>query len=140
MPLASLVGGLVGGLAILGSDAVLWVMLWASLLASLSSLLMTWGTGAISFRQSLVGWARGGGSMFQALWILVLAGGLGAVCDQGALGTADYLVEVTGRQLPPEWMPAISFVLAAAIALATGSSFSTMALLIPRARCGLPGN
>ncbi len=129
--LASLVGGLVGGLAILGSDAVLWVMLWASLLASLSSLLMTWGTGAISFRQSLVGWARGGGSMFQALWILVLAWGLGAVCDQGALGTADYLVEVTGRQLPPEWMPAISFVLAAAIALATGSSFSTMALLIP---------
>ena len=69
--------------------------------------------------------------MFQALWILVLAWGLGAVCDQGALGTADYLVEVTGRQLPPEWMPAISFVLAAAIALATGSSFSTMALLIP---------
>ena len=131
VPLASLVGGLVGGLAILGSDAVLWVMLWASLLASLSSLLMTWGTGAISFRQSLVGWARGGGSMFQALWILVLAWGLGAVCDQGALGTADYLVEVTGRQLPPEWMPAISFVLAAAIALATGSSFSTMALLIP---------
>ena len=38
VPLASLVGGLVGGLAILGSDAVLWVMLWASLLASLSSL------------------------------------------------------------------------------------------------------
>ena len=131
VPLASLGGGLVGGRAILGSDAVLWVMLWASLLASLSSLLMTWGTGASSFRQSLVGWARGGGSMFQALWILVLAWGLGAVCDQGALGTADYLVEVTGRQLPPEWMPAISFVLAAAIALATGSSFSTMALLIP---------
>ena len=131
VPLVSLVYGLVAGLAILGSNAVFWVMLWASLAASLSSLVMTWSTGALSFRQSVVGWARGGASMFQALWILVLAWGLGAVCDQGALGTADYLVEVTGRKLPPEWMPAISFVLAAAIALATGSSFSTMALLIP---------
>ncbi len=131
VPLAGLIGGLVVGLVILGGDAALWVMLWASLLASFSSLWMTWVTRAISFRQSLVGWGRGGASMFQALWILVLAWGLGAVCDQGALGTADYLVEVTGRKLPPELMPAISFVLAAAIALATGSSFSTMALLIP---------
>ena len=69
--------------------------------------------------------------MFAALWILVLAWGLGAVCGQGALGTADYLVEVSGRRLPAELMPALSFVLAAAIALSTGSSFSTMALLIP---------
>jgi Na+/H+ antiporter NhaC len=131
VPLLGLVGGLVGGLAWLGGDAALGVMLAASVLASLLSVGMTLATRALSPGQTLVGWFRGGASMFGALWILVLAWGLGAVCDQGALGTADYLLELTGSNLPAELMPALSFVLAAAIALATGSSFSTMALLIP---------
>ena len=131
VPMLVLLGGLVGGLAWLGSDQALEVMLGASVLASLASVVMSRGTGALSGRETLVGWFRGGASMFAALWILVLAWGLGAVCGQGALGTADYLVEVSGRRLPVELMPALSFVLAAAIALSTGSSFSTMALLIP---------
>ena len=131
VPLMGLLGGLVGGLAWLGSDGALEVMLGASVLASLASVVMSLATGALSGRETLVGWFRGGASMFAALWILVLAWGLGAVCGQGALGTADYLVEVSGRRLPAELMPALSFVLAAAIALSTGSSFSTMALLIP---------
>jgi len=131
VPLLGLVGGLIGGLAWLGGDAALAVMLAASVLASLLSVVMTLATRALSPGQTLIGWFRGGASMFAALWILVLAWGLGAVCDHGALGTADYLLEVTGANLPAELMPALSFVLAAAIALATGSSFSTMALLIP---------
>ncbi|MBQ18902.1 MAG: sodium:proton antiporter [Planctomycetaceae bacterium] len=131
VPLIVLIGGLIFGLTQYGSEGTLEVMLGASLAASLSSLVMTLATRALSLRQSLAGWCRGGASMLQALWVLVLAWALAAVCNPDNLGTAEFLVETTGRGLPAEWMPALSFVLAAAIALATGSSFSTMALLIP---------
>lgn len=131
VPLAGLIVVLVYGLCVYGGAAALMVMLVASALASLASVLMTLATGAISARQTLIGWYRGGFSMFGALWILVLAWGLGAVCGKDALGTGTYLAELAGPSLPVELMPALSFVLAGGIALATGSSFSTMALLIP---------
>ncbi len=131
VPLLALIVVLVVGLWWWGGDWTFHVMLAASLAASMTSVGMTLATRAITWRETVSGWWRGGASMFQALGILVLAWGLGAVCDREALGTADYLVELTGDGLPSEWMPALSFVLAAAIALATGSSFSTMALLIP---------
>jgi Na+/H+ antiporter NhaC len=131
VPLLGLVVVLVAGLCVLGGDLALEVMLAASVLASLVSVVLTLATGALSFRETLVGWYLGGSSMFAALWILVLAWGLGAVCGREALGTGTYLAELVGQSLPVELMPALSFVLAAGIALATGSSFSTMTLLIP---------
>jgi len=131
VPLLGLIVVLVAGLCIYGGELALEVMLVASLVASLVSVVMTLATRALSFTETLVGWKLGGASMFAALWILVLAWGLGAVCGREALGTGTYLAELTGQSLPVEMMPALSFVLAAGIALATGSSFSTMTLLIP---------
>ncbi len=131
VPLLGLVVVLVAGLCLYGGGLALEVMLGASVLMSLVSVELTLATRALSPRETLKGWYLGGASMFAALWILVLAWGLGAVCGREALGTGTYLAELTGQSLPVEMMPALSFVLAAGIALATGSSFSTMTLLIP---------
>ncbi len=68
-------------------------------------------------------------SMGIALAILYLAWMIGSVC--GALGTADYLMVQLGDVSFPLALPVILFLLSGAIAFATGSSWSTMSILLP---------
>ncbi len=68
-------------------------------------------------------------SMGVALAILFLAWMIGAVC--GALGTAEYLTVLLGDFEFPLFLPVILFLLSGAIAFATGSSWSTMSILLP---------
>ncbi|HVS19067.1 MAG TPA: Na+/H+ antiporter NhaC family protein [Planctomycetota bacterium] len=68
-------------------------------------------------------------SMGVAIAILYLAWMIGAACD--ALGTAPYLTALVGDNLPSELLPAILFGLSAVVAFATGSSWSTMSILLP---------
>jgi len=68
-------------------------------------------------------------AMSIALVILFLAWMIGAACD--AVGTASYLTVLLGDRLEPAALPAILFLLAAVIAFATGSSYSTMGILLP---------
>jgi len=67
--------------------------------------------------------------MMFAKIILVLAWSLSSVTD--VLHTADYLVTVLGDKLNPGFVPTIVFILAAATAFATGSSWGTMGILLP---------
>jgi len=61
--------------------------------------------------------------------ILYLAWMIGLVCAD--LGTATYLTALVGDGLAGENLPMLFFVLAGAVALATGSSWSTMSILLP---------
>jgi Na+/H+ antiporter NhaC len=54
---------------------------------------------------------------------------IGAVC--GALGTAQYLMVMLGDVQFPLALPVILFALSGAIAFSTGSSWSTMSILLP---------
>jgi Na+/H+ antiporter NhaC len=56
---------------------------------------------------------------------------IGAVCAD--LGTADYLVALLADALHPMLLPVLLFVVAGLVAFATGSSWSTMAILLPNA-------
>ncbi|REJ73824.1 MAG: Na+/H+ antiporter NhaC family protein [Acidobacteria bacterium] len=66
---------------------------------------------------------------FIAFVVLILSWALGAVCK--ALGAAGFLLQVTEGALAPQLLPALTFVVAAAIAFATGSSWGTLAILTP---------
>lgn len=68
-------------------------------------------------------------AMSIAIVILYLAWMIGAACD--AIGTASYLTVLLGDALQPAALPALLFLLAAVTALATGSSYSTMGILLP---------
>jgi len=68
-------------------------------------------------------------SMAIALGILYLAWMIGAVCRD--LGTAQYLTVMLGDFEFPLFLPVILFLLSGAIAFATGSSWSTMSILLP---------
>jgi len=64
-----------------------------------------------------------------AIGILLLAWVLGAMTS--AVGTGTYLEALLGDVMNPGLLPAITFLLGAAIAFATGTSFGTMGILIP---------
>ncbi|PSQ87745.1 MAG: sodium:proton antiporter [Bacteroidetes bacterium QH_2_63_10] len=144
IPILVLVGGvLVGlyatGVQVVGADAPLkdiigeadsyTALMWGSLLGVLVAAALSLGQGILDLEQTVEAWYEGLKSMLFAMIILVLAWALSNITD--VLHTADYLVSILGEALPPGAVPAIIFVLAAATAFATGSSWGTMGILIP---------
>ena len=65
--------------------------------------------------------------------ILIMAWGLKEVCDEKMLGTGSFLAAILNGLLSPIWFPALLFVVASLTAFATGTSWGTMAILIPTA-------
>ena len=63
--------------------------------------------------------------------VLVLAWSLKAVCDQ--LSTGDFLGATVEGVVSPLWFPALLFIVASLTSFATGTSWGTMAILIPTA-------
>ena len=72
---------------------------------------------------------RGMRRIFGALVILYLAWGLGTALE--TIGTAHALTNLLTDSVSAWSLPTLTFLVAAAISFATGSSFSTMAILIP---------
>jgi tetracycline resistance efflux pump len=76
------------------------------------------------------GWVEGVKSMMPAVSILILAWMLGALIE--TLGTGEYLAGlIEDSAITPSWLVPIVFLLAAAMAFATGTSWGSFGLLIP---------
>ncbi|WP_402373248.1 Na+/H+ antiporter NhaC family protein [Isoptericola rhizosphaerae] len=76
------------------------------------------------------GWVEGFRAMWPAVSILVLAWMLTGLIDQ--LGTGAYLGGlVEGADISSSWLVPVIFVLAAAMAFSTGTSWGSFALLLP---------
>ncbi|MBT3341861.1 MAG: Na+/H+ antiporter NhaC family protein [Gemmatimonadetes bacterium] len=87
------------------------------------------GVRPISLRLACSTWLGGVTGFHRALVILVLAWAIKEACS--AVGTSDYLVALLGSSLPPIWVPLLVFLLSAAVAFAIGTSWTTMAILLP---------
>ncbi len=107
------------------------VLFLSSFLASAIAVVSVVATRSLNLQHAVEAWMSGAKSMFVPLIILVLAWGVATVCNDEHLNTAGFLVELTQGQLSVRWMPALAFLLAAVVSFSTGSSFSTMGLLIP---------
>ncbi|MBK1833775.1 Na+/H+ antiporter NhaC family protein [Roseibacillus ishigakijimensis] len=70
-------------------------------------------------------------SILPALLVLVLAWTLGSTLS--ALGTGAYLAGLLGENFPLSYLPGATFLLSCLIAFATGTSWGTMALMMPLA-------
>ena len=68
-------------------------------------------------------------SMLQPVLLLVLAWTFGSVISE--LGTGEWVASALGTDFPVHYLPAAIFVIGAAMALVTGSSWGTMGLLMP---------
>ncbi len=104
-------------------------LLWASLSGCLAAIGVSVARRSLGFAAALDAWLAGVKSMVLACIILVLAWSLGSVC--GELHTARFVIGAIGEWLTPGLLPAIVFVVAAAVSFATGTSWGTMAILFP---------
>lgn len=107
------------------------LLLIASFVASSSAFGLAWASRQLKLEDCSRSWTKGIGSMIPAVVILILAWGVSAVCQTDRLDTAGYMIGAIGNSIRPELLPSLAFVSAGAIAVAIGSSFTTMALLIP---------
>ncbi|MFQ5797444.1 MAG: Na+/H+ antiporter NhaC family protein [Bacteroidota bacterium] len=104
-------------------------LLWASLSACLVAVFMSVGERVLTLVQSMDAWFSGIRSMLFAMLILVLAWSIGAVTDESH--TADYLGQILRGAIAPQWLPVLTFVIAALTSFATGTSWGTMAIMMP---------
>ena len=114
---------------VFGNANSIAALCWASLTGVLLALGLPLVQRVFTARQGIAAMVEGFKSVFLALVVLVLAWSIGSVCDD--LQTADFLVHLTSGVLSPHLLPAIIFILSAAVAFATGSSWGTLGILMP---------
>lgn len=150
IPVLVLVIGVLIGLVYTGYDAEIWnngggilsrlsgiignadsyaALLWASLSALVTSVILSRIGSRMSLRTSIDSILLGFKAMLGALIILTLAWALSGVTAD--MHTAGFLTDLLGRDVSPVWIPALAFLLSALVAFSTGSSWSTMAILYP---------
>ncbi|MGI5958574.1 MAG: Na+/H+ antiporter NhaC family protein [Massiliimalia sp.] len=86
----------------------------------------------LTFSEFMSSITEGIRSMVPAFTILILAWTIGGICSQDYLNTGGFVGNlVQSSNFPPELMPFVVFLVAAFLGFATGTSWGTMALLIP---------
>jgi Na+/H+ antiporter NhaC len=116
---------------VVGDGDAFAALLWGSLLAVLVAAALSLGQRILSISETVNAWFAGIKSVLYVLIILTLAWALSAVASE--LGTAEYLAATLGEALPAAVLPALLFIVAAAVAFATGTSWGTMGILTPLA-------
>ncbi len=104
-------------------------LLWGSLAGCVVAVGLAVAERILTLQEAVGGWVSGARAMMIGFVILILAWSLGKVT--GDLGTARYLTLLLRDTLAPEWLPALTFIVAAAISFATGTSWTTMTILMP---------
>ncbi|MDA8016204.1 MAG: Na+/H+ antiporter NhaC family protein [Thermoanaerobaculia bacterium] len=111
-----------------GADSYV-ALLWASLAGALVALVLPLFQRIFRVEEGVSALVAGIKSMLLALLVLTMAWSLSAVCE--GLSTAHYLSGLAQGNLEPHLLPALTFVLAAAVAFATGSSWGTLGIMEP---------
>ncbi|GMG87729.1 Na+/H+ antiporter NhaC family protein [Biformimicrobium ophioploci] len=142
LPLLTLIIGVVVGLGVTGGGGdgktvadilaaadSYKALMWAAIASSLVAVVLSVAQRILTLEQAMNAWFIGVRSMLFAMLILILAWSLAGVTD--ALGTARFLVEQIGSSVAPFLLPTLVFLVAAATAFSTGTSWGTMGILMP---------
>jgi Na+/H+ antiporter NhaC len=123
-------GGFAWLRAVLGSSDSTAAIFYGSLAAFGLAMVMALSQRLLSPREASITATRGLGPLIKdAILILILAWSIGAVCTE--LGTATYLVAAFQGIISGAWLPIILFLASCFVAFATGSSWTTMAIMQP---------
>jgi Na+/H+ antiporter NhaC len=104
-------------------------LLWGSALGCLVAAVLALGQRILTLAETMEAWLAGLKAMLVACVILLLAWSIGAVCED--LQTAGYVVSLISEAVPWVLLPAMVFLIAGGVAFATGTSWGTMAILMP---------
>ena len=104
-------------------------LLWGSMAGCLVAILISIVQRMLTVQECIDAWLGGMKAMMIAMIILTLAWSLGSVTE--AIGTAQYLSLLLSDRVSLQLIPLIVFVTCAAMAFATGTSWGTMAIMLP---------
>ncbi len=104
-------------------------ILWSTMMATLFSFIIHIGIMREGFHAVFEHWLEGCKGMFTICVILILAWSIGDVCME--LKTGQYVSSLFTENFDPGYLPLLTFLIAAAISFATGTSFGTMSILMP---------
>jgi len=105
------------------------VLLAASVAGSIVAIGLAVLQRILSLGEAITTWLRGIPAMALAVSILISAWAIKTVCSD--LGTNTFLVSAIGDAVPVVLFPLMTFLVAAAVAFATGTSWGTMGILLP---------
>lgn len=104
-------------------------LLWGSLAGCMVAILTSIGQRMLTIQECIQAWLGGMKAMMTAMVILILAWSIGLVTQE--IGTAQYLSLLISDRVSVELIPSIVFLTCAAMAFATGTSWGTMAIMLP---------
>lgn len=83
----------------------------------------------LNLKEVFFAFLGGMSGLWGAACVLILAWAIKQVCDD--LGTGTVILALMGDQIPPAFVPVIIFCLSGIIGFSTGTSWGTMALMLP---------
>ncbi|MFO8086365.1 MAG: Na+/H+ antiporter NhaC family protein [Bacteroidales bacterium] len=116
-------------ISILGEAPSVEILIIATLLAILVLILLLQKEKALSSRQTAIGMLKGGKGMVDVSLVIFMATGLAAVSSD--LETGRYISDSLSGYITPQILPAVIFIIAMLITVATGFSWSSMAIVMP---------
>ncbi len=111
-----------------GGDIAL-ILLAAALVGSAVAFTLALGQRLLSGREAVSAYTDGMKTLAEAAAVLIAAWAIKSVCD--GLSTGLTIVALIGDGLPPLWIPLTVFLMSGVIAFSTGTSWGTMALVLP---------
>lgn len=104
-------------------------LLWGSLAGTVVAIALSLGQRLLTLRECIDAAVGGFKSMMIAMVILVLAWSLGSVTE--VIGTSLFLQTILSDRIAVQLIPVIVFATSGAMAFATGTSWGTMAIMLP---------
>jgi len=111
------------------ADHIQTILFGASLFGSIIAICLALSQRLLSFKESMSAYVSGVRTLWEAVAILILAWGIKNVCSD--VGTGHALIALIGDSIPSMVLPVAIFLLAGLIAFSVGSSWATMALVLP---------
>ncbi len=114
---------------IIGAAHVDNALMWSTFTGTMVAIGLVVVQRILSLHEAMDAWVDGAKSMVIALLIIVFAWAIGALCRD--LGTARYLVGILEGRMSPVFIPPAVFLVGCVIAFSTGTSYGTMAIIMP---------
>ncbi len=112
------------------SDASI-ALLWSAVVASIVAIVMAVSQKIMTVNEAMDAWVEGFKSLTITAIILTLAWSLGSVTE--SVGAADFLIKAVTGTLPAAILPLLVFAISCLVSFATGTSWGTMAIMMPLA-------
>lgn len=116
-------------ISILSSADTFGALMHSTLLSVIIAAILSVSQGILDLNETLDAWFSGVKFMLMGMLVLILAWALADISQD--LNTASYIVSALGDAIPISFLPSLVFLIAAATAFGTGSSWGVMAILMP---------